>query len=116
MPPLPLLLGPEARLHGVDDLRVEPHATDIDKPLGPNDVRVQVGHSGLFRRTGESMSAVVVRPIPSSAMAGYQATVPRGVVLRFRRAGRGHQLEQRCCCSSDRCTCGGGDRSRVNLR
>lgn len=44
-----LLLGPEGRLHGVDDLRVEPHATEVDKPLGPNDVRVRVGWLGLVR-------------------------------------------------------------------
>eukprot|EP00752_Nemacystus_decipiens_P001576 g1537.t1 len=36
-----------AWLHGVDDLRVEPHATDINKPLGPNDVRVRVGAVGI---------------------------------------------------------------------
>lgn len=30
------------RLHGVDDLRVEPHPAEVDKPLGPNDVRVRV--------------------------------------------------------------------------
>lgn len=33
----PNLFSP--RLHGVDDLRVEPHPAD---PLGPNDVRVRV--------------------------------------------------------------------------
>lgn len=39
-----LLFDPEYRLHGVDDLRVEPHSTEIDKPLGPNDVRIRVGY------------------------------------------------------------------------
>ncbi|CAM9437374.1 unnamed protein product [Ectocarpus sp. 12 AP-2014] len=36
-----------AWLHGVDDLRVEPHPTEVDKPLGPNDVRVRVGAVGI---------------------------------------------------------------------
>lgn len=26
----------------MDDLRVEPHPTEVEKPLGPNDVRVRV--------------------------------------------------------------------------
>ncbi|CAM9484650.1 unnamed protein product [Scytosiphon promiscuus] len=36
-----------AWLHGVDDLRVEPHPTEVEKPLGPNDVRVRVGAVGI---------------------------------------------------------------------
>ncbi|CAM9293117.1 unnamed protein product [Pylaiella littoralis] len=35
------------RLYGVDDLRVEPHPTQVEKPLGPNDVRVRVGAVGI---------------------------------------------------------------------
>lgn len=36
----------------MDDLRVEPHPTEVDKPLGPNDVRVRVREGRGGEREG----------------------------------------------------------------
>lgn len=42
----------------MDDLRVEPHATEVEKPLGPNDVRIKV--KGLNDVEGSRVRALAI--------------------------------------------------------
>lgn len=104
-----LLLGPEGRLHGVDDLRVGPHATNIDKPLGPNDVRVRVSFGrqqrewrGTTHNAKSSTHAVCGRETIDSASlnAGGLDDWPRRGLLRFMVLAGTRQLHTNV--SSDR--------------